>query len=511
MRITYILPALMVISAGLSCSSPAPDDHGHDHGEATAETAHEDHGPEPLAYTRYSDRTELFVEFMPLVVGQVTTFAAHFTVLGETFKPLTEGRITVSLIVGSDGIRYTADSASSPGIFRLALKPGMGGRGKLVYDIETEAYTDRITIDGVTVYPSEAEAAADAPHGPDADAITYLKEQAWKVDFANAPARSQPFSDVIRTAGTILPAPGDEVVVSAKSDGIVRFTGSGITPGAAVRAGSALFRITGGDVAQGNIDARYRQAAATYNRTKADYDRARELVADQIISERDFLDAKLAFENAQTEYELIGKNYSDGGQSNASPIDGFIRNIAVSDGQYVTAGTPLAVVARNRKLLLQANVSQKYFGLLPLIASANFRIPGDTAVYDTRALGGKVVSYGRSTAGNSLFLPVIFEVDNRGGFVPGTAVEFFLKTAPAGNVLTVPASALIEEQGIYSVYVQTAGERFEKREVKTGESDGQRVQVFSGVEEGERVVTKGAYQIKLSSASGELPAHGHSH
>jgi membrane fusion protein, heavy metal efflux system len=61
------------------------------------------------------------------------------------------------------------------------------------------------------------------------------------------------------------------------------------------------------------------------------------------------------------------------------------------------------------------------------------------------------------------------------------------------------------------VYVQTGGESFQKREVKLGAADGINVQLLSGVEEGERVVTKGAYQIKLSQASGTMPAHGHEH
>ena len=59
--------------------------------------------------------------------------------------------------------------------------------------------------------------------------------------------------------------------------------------------------------------------------------------------------------------------------------------------------------------------------------------------------------------------------------------------------------------------MQTGGESFQKREIKIGASDGMNVQLLSGVEEGERVVTKGAYQIKLSTASGTLPAHGHEH
>jgi membrane fusion protein, heavy metal efflux system len=61
------------------------------------------------------------------------------------------------------------------------------------------------------------------------------------------------------------------------------------------------------------------------------------------------------------------------------------------------------------------------------------------------------------------------------------------------------------------VYVQTAGESFEKREVKLGASDAAQVQLLSGVQEGERVVTKGAYQIKLATLSGTMPAHGHEH
>jgi multidrug efflux pump subunit AcrA (membrane-fusion protein) len=87
----------------------------------------------------------------------------------------------------------------------------------------------------------------------------------------------------------------------------------------------------------------------------------------------------------------------------------------------------------------------------------------------------------------------------------------FLKTTTIKNALVIPYSALIEEQGVFYAYVQTAGESFQKRELKLGISDGLLVQVLSGLSEGERVVTKGAYQIKLSQASGTMPAHGHEH
>ena len=59
--------------------------------------------------------------------------------------------------------------------------------------------------------------------------------------------------------------------------------------------------------------------------------------------------------------------------------------------------------------------------------------------------------------------------------------------------------------------MQTSGEGFQKRELITGVNDGMNVQVLAGINEGERVVIKGGYQIKLATKSGKMPAHGHEH
>ena len=72
-------------------------------------------------------------------------------------------------------------------------------------------------------------------------------------------------------------------------------------------------------------------------------------------------------------------------------------------------------------------------------------------------------------------------------------------------------TALMEEQGNFFVYVQVTGESFDKRQVKTGAQDGTSVQIVSGLNPGDRVVTKGAYLVKLATQSGSAPAHGHEH
>ena len=169
------------------------------------------------------------------------------------------------------------------------------------------------------------------------------------------------------------------------------------------------------------------------------------------------------------------------------------------------------MISRNKKLILQAIVSQKYFSKLSTVSSANFKPAGYGQVYNIDTLNGKMVSYGKSSPENSAFLPITFEFDNNGSLVTGSSAEVYLKSTPIPNALVIPVSSLLEEQGNYYVYVQTGGESFQKREITVGASDGENVQVLSGIEEAERVVTKGAYQIKLSSASGELPAHGHEH
>jgi membrane fusion protein, heavy metal efflux system len=133
---------------------------------------------EPLAYTLYTERTELFVEFKPLTVGQPSKFAAHFTKLGDLFTPLMEGKITVRLIQDGQQISQTTDTPSNPGIFRLALQPTTAGVGKLEFEIVTKDYTDRIIIDSVVIYPDLKTAKASQPEEvPNATEISYLKER----------------------------------------------------------------------------------------------------------------------------------------------------------------------------------------------------------------------------------------------------------------------------------------------------------------------------------------------
>ncbi len=497
-QILLLMPLLLLL---IACNS-SETNHGH---------THDEDGLQSLAYTIYSEKTELFVEFKPLVVGSTSKFAAHFTILGEVFTPLTEGNVTVSLVIGNKGIRNSSEKASSPGIFRLSLNPTQHGTGKLIFDINTKNYKDKIVIDNVIVYPDKKTALEQLNiEGKEGD-ITYLKEQAWKVEFANEEIKRQTFHEIIKTSGQILPAPGDEVILTANSAGVVFFSGTKTIVGSEVNTSTSLFVISGNNNIGDNIDVNFKEAKANYEKSKADYKRASELIQEKIISEKEFLLLKTEFEKNEVIYKNIAKNYTTEGKKIVSPINGYVKNVLVKEGQYVNSGMPLATISKNKKLLLQADLSQKYFPKIPSISAANFVIIGNESVYNTDSLNGKVVSYGKSTSVNSPFIPITFEIDNVGDLIPGSVAEIYLQSNAINDALLIPVSAIIEEQGNKYVFVQITGESFEKRMVEIVGSNGKYAHVINGVKEGERIVTKGAYNIKLSTASGTMPAHGHEH
>ncbi len=489
-----------------ACKGKSSEDHPH-----TADGGLVAEELQPLAYTLYTGKSELFVEFKPLVVGQTSKFAAHLTKLGENFVPYTEGTVTVSLIQGYKGLKNTATAPSSPGIFRLALQPAQAGLGKLVFDIQTKEFTDQIIIDSIQVYADEKTAIAAQPAEAAGSDISYLKEQAWKVEFANAPVQKETMFDVVKATGEILSAPGDEVTVAAKSNGTVKFSGNANVAGSPIRAGQSMFSITGGEIPVENVDAAKQSARAELTTAQTEFNRASELIKDKLITQGEFQAAKLRLQNAQIAVSSLNRNYSAGGKSLTAPISGFVKNILVSEGQFVSAGQPLATITKNQRLVLRADVSLKNADRISSIQEANFTIIQNKLNYNTKALNGKLLSVAKTTGDNTPYIPVHFQIDSRPGMLPGSFAEVYLKTLPIYNALVIPASALVEEQGIFYVYAQTEGEVFQKREIKLGANNGEKVQVLSGVNEGERVVTKGAYQIKLSQASGALPAHGHEH
>lgn len=345
-----------------------------------------------------------------------------------------------------------------------------------------------------------------------ATAITFTHEQAAQVDFAIDTPQFRVIGQVVQTMARVQPAQGDEVTVVAKSSGVMTFVSSQICEGSPVAKGAAVAKISSDGLVSDNYSVMLSEAKNNYERAKQNYDRAKSLVDSKIVSQAEFMELKTAYENARVVYENLQRNVNGGSASVTSPIGGYIQQIFVPNGSYVSVGQPVLSVSQNRSIVLKAEVPQRYASQLPAITSVTVENPVTREVVALSELGGRVLSYGRSVSDGSFMLPVTLEMKNVGGFTPGTFVKVWLSAQTGSSVLTVPQTALLEEQRNYYVFVQVASEQYEKKEVKIGASDGAFVEILSGINAKQHVVTRGAVFVKLAKASGALDPHaGHVH
>jgi len=476
-------------------------------------TAEEELHEEKLLITAYNSKFELFAEADPFITGRQSNILAHFTRL-ENFKPLIEGSVTVSLLqVDGETVSVSAERVSD-GIYQISLQPSATGAGRLQFDIRTPEEVSQLIFSGIIVYDNEEDGhhAAEEEAHAGGSAVLFTKEQSWKVGFATEEVKTAPFGETIRTVAQIEPSQSDEKVVVAKAGGLVLFTGREIVPGTVVQTGQSLFSMVDGGMADDNMDVRYAGAVAEYNKAKAEYERKSELAKERIVSERELLESEAAYRHAEAVYSNLRKNISSGGsQVIRSPMTGFVKQLFVRNGEFAEAGQPLLVVSQNRDLLIRAELQPKYFHLLGSITTANIKVMHSDQTYSLEELKGRVVSYGKSTGLTNPLIPVVFQVENNAGLLPGSFVEMFIKLQGSSESITVPDEALIEEMGAYFLYVQVTPELFEKRAVRIGKGDGLRTEIPEGLSVGERVVSRGAIMVKLSQSSDQLDAHGHGH
>lgn len=485
-------------------------DHDHDQADITA-TAHNHEGTKNQ-FTAYSDAFELFAEADPFVLGHTANVLSHFSNLPD-FTALENGSITMRLIVDGKEVSQTLEKPSRKGIYSFDIKPETEGEGSLLFDIKTEEGEFQIQVP-VRVFTDGHDAIHHAlkTELPTTNTTAFLKEQSWKVDFATELPKEEAFGQVIKTTAQIQSAPGDEVLVSAKTNGIVILAENNVLEGKSVSSGQVLFSLKGSGLANNNSAVQFAEAQNNFEKAKLDYDRIKELSKDKIVSEKELRNAKNAFDNAKLIFDNLNKNFSSSGQDIKSPMEGFVQQLYVQNGQYVEVGQVIVSISQNKTLLLRADVQQKYASILGKIYSANIRIVDGNKTYSLSDLNGKILSFGRSTNEDNYLIPISIQIDNNANFISGGFVELYLKTLSNTQALTIPNSALLEEQGFYFVFVQITPELFEKREVKIGGSDGLKTEILKGISLSERVVTKGAVLIKLSQASEALDAHsGHVH
>lgn len=387
---------------------------------------------------------------------------------------------------------------------------------------------------GATGHDHAESTAHGQSHAP--GIIEFSAVQAETAGLRTETVKAGPFSQVVKVSGEILPAQGDEITVVATTSGIVAFSNgltsrsaaipasepsaqaiqpssqssrpvrTALVPGARITSGSTVAWISSRNMPEGDLALK---AKATLDAAAREYERASALVESGAISRKEFEQAQLDYVNARAAYQAYEGRSAEAGVAVKASLTGYVKEVYVNEGDYVNAGQPLLTITRNRLLQLRADVPQKYYSALRNVSDANFRPSYSDETYSIKALGGRLVSAGRSAAG-TFYIPAIFEFSNTGDFVPGSYSDIYLIGSREEGIISVPESALLEEQGVYSVFVKVCESEYRKQEVRTGRTDGLRREILSGLNEGDEVVTAGTGQVRLASMSGAIP-EGHSH
>lgn len=502
---------LAFVYAGCKDNHPENDDHANELSHEVHEHASEAGHEEPkLILTAYNSVLELFAESDPFIGSKESVILSHFTTLKD-FKPLDSVAVTLKLITGNEKIEQTINNPQKKGIYSFTLTPERTGKSKLIYETNISGKLSIIEIP-VEVYKTEeeADAAAEEQEINNPNSISFTKEKSWKIDFATEPVLKEKFGQVIQTTGQLMPSQSDEVVITAKTNGIVDIRSNNVLEGKNVSAGESILNITGSGMARNNSSVEFMEARSNYENAKAVYERQTGLAKDKIVSEKELLNSKREYETNKAIFDNLNQNFSSSGQIIKSPISGFIARVFKKNGEYIEAGQPVLSVIKNSNLLIRAEVQSRYSRYIKDLYSAT--IKSDNHLFTLDELNGKIISVGQSLSSDNFAIPVIIQVQGNGQFIPGEFVQLYLKCGNSLESLTVPNSALLEEQGLFFVFVQISPELFEKREVRTGATDGVKTEITGGLVQSERIVTKGAMLVKLSQASGALDPHaGHVH
>jgi RND family efflux transporter MFP subunit len=499
---------IIILIALLAASCQSTEEHGHAHDAAGGHIDEAGEIPR-VDYTRWTDKTELFVEFPVLVVGKTSRFAAHFTVL-KNHKPVREGSVTVSLVKEGKGIRHTVEAPSSPGIFSPSLQPKTTGSYQLMFDIKTPQYQDRIVINDIRVFADAEEAISAVGNEEDGGAISFLKEQAWKIDFQTAPVVSGEIYDVIKTSGVWKAAPGAIRSLSANASGVVSFAMDNLTEGTEIKQGQVLMTISSKGLTSNNLQTEIEQARANFEQAKAEYERKKQLYESKIVPKAELEQVESKYKVAKSNYETLKAGYSAGGKQVTAPFDGYVKSISISNGDFVSQGAQLLTIGSHRTSLLETQVSASYASVLQNIQNVFYQ-KENGQWSSIQASGGSVLSVGKEVESTKPLLSVYAQITEEIKMPEGSFTEVEIAYGEPKQAVLIPEAALLEDYGSYSVIVQLSGESFERRPVMIGRSNGEFTEITEGLETGEVVVARGAYQVKMASVSGSTPAHGHEH
>jgi RND family efflux transporter MFP subunit len=471
---------------------------------------------EPLKATVWTRGGELYLEYPALVRAQKERFAIHLTRLTD-FKAVKDAACEVHL--GAES--FSCDPSTHPGIFGANVEPVTAGEARMSIVVHGKDLNETFDVGPVKVAPDAA--SVDKPAEAKEETINFSKEQQWALDFGTELATEQGLRDSLRVAAETLPRTGGEAAVIAPTGGrlIVEKTFAVGTP---IEKGAELASIlppAGATTDLASLQLAEAEAKVSLEQAQRDRARAERLLTAGAVPARRAEEARAVEATAQARLQAAQTRLMQFDSTRAgegadagvkrfvirAPISGILAESTATNGANTDAGKTLFRIVDIDAIWVSGVVPESEYSKLRALSGAEIEMP-DGQIRPA----GRLVAVGRLVDPATRTVPVTYETDNRDHRLAINQTVFLrLFLTPMGRAPAVPEAAIIDDAGRPVIFVQRGGETFVRRPVKLGIRNHGIVQVLEGVAAGDRVVTKGAYLIRLSTMSSAVPAHGHVH
>ena len=343
----------------------------------------------------------------------------------------------------------------------------------------------------------------------DLTTVTLTPEAERRLGIETAVLAAAPLQAERTLGGEMLVPPGRSVPVTAPVAGRVdAVDGMRLASGLGVRQQQVVLRLTPLSAPPRDLRVTYEAdlaaAKARFDAAQTQLDRAKQMLKDQVGSQRgleqaqqEFLQAKASYDAARERLERTGTKPLDADVSVpiSPPFDGTVGRLLAAPGQVVAAGATLFELENLMTLWVRVPV---YVGDL-----GTFRGEGGALVESLGAQGGAERRPARRVTGppaaNALAssADLFFEVANGDrAFRPGERVSVILSSAGEATGLTVPASAVAYDyHGGAWIYVKTAPGVYLRQRVEVARTVGTSVVLARGGEPGAQVVTAGVAEL----------------
>lgn len=365
----------------------------------------------------------------------------------------------------------------------------------------------------------EGGGAVVAAGAMSSSAVILQKESQFLLGIRTARAVNAPVADRLDVPGVVTAPPDRHAGIFAPQQSrVVVGDGGAAIPllGSVVKKGQVLAVLEAaigvGDRANFSVQAAQAEAEVASSRSRilfAERNVARLEGLQGVVSQRERDDATVALTQANAALQAAeGKLAAYGSTPRSTrivlqaPLTGVLADINISPGELVEAGRRAFLIVDGAELWVEARIYEAELGRMTMGASANITVDA----WPDEVFAGVLLALGDSIDPATRTVKAIFRVDNpQRRLKLGMFARVQIGTGATSDVLVVPQSAILDVDGRHVIFVHTAPELFERREVAVGRRDGVRVEVRGDVQAGDRVVTSGLLTLKSAPAA-PLPA-----